>query len=417
MNYGCIGERLKHSFSKEIHNLLASYEYELVEIARDDLDGFMKRRDFKAINVTIPYKEQVIPYLYGIDEHAKKIGAVNTVVNRDGLLFGYNTDFYGMNKLIEHAGISLNGKKVAILGTGGTSKTAKAVAAALGAFEIIVVSRKKGDGVIDYSELYEKHSDVNVIINTTPLGMFPDVFSKAVELCKLPKLSGVIDAVYNPLRTALITDAVNLGIACEGGLYMLVAQAVRASEIFLGREYEDEVLEAVYRKIKAKKENIVLIGMPASGKSTVGRIVAQKLGRAFVDTDTLIEEKTGLAIPKIFENEGEQGFRKIESETVNEVSAQNSVVIATGGGVPVNNDNVKALSKNGRIYFLDRSLKLLCPTDDRPLTSTRQDMEKKYAERYDIYISSADVKINADDDAETVANSIIGDFENENIHN
>ncbi len=417
MNYGCIGERLKHSFSKEIHNLLASYEYELVEIPKCDLSSFMTARGFKAINVTIPYKEQVLPYLYYIDEHAKKIGAVNTIVNKDGNLYGYNTDFYGMSKLIAHAGIDLHGKKVAILGTGGTSKTAKAVATVLGACEIIVVSRKKGEDIIDYCELYEKHSDTEVIINTTPLGMYPDISSKAVDLYKFQKLEGVIDAVYNPLRTALITDAIKLGIPCEGGLYMLVAQAVRASEIFSGVEYQDEVLENVYRKIKASKENIVLIGMPACGKSTVGNIIAQKLGREFVDTDVLIEEKTGLRIAQIFENSGEAHFRDIEAETVNEISGRNGIVIATGGGVVLNKDNISALSKNGRIYFIDRPLELLCPTDDRPLTSTRRDMEKKYTERYDIYTSSADVIINASCDIEKVAEAIMGDFKNENICN
>lgn len=411
MNYGCIGEHLKHSFSKEIHNALADYEYELREIPKNELDNFMITRDFKAINVTIPYKEQVIPHLHYVDEHAKEIGAVNTVVNTDGLLFGYNTDFYGMSKLISHAGIDLCGKKVAILGTGGTSKTARAVAKAKGAGNIVVVSRRKGEGVIDYTELYEKYCDTEVVINTTPVGMYPENFSKAVDLHKFPKLCGVIDVVYNPLKTQLILDAENMRVPCKGGLYMLVAQAVRASEIFLGKEYKDDILENVYRKILKDKENIVLVGMPASGKSTVGKLIAEKLHREFADTDVLVEQKTGKSIPQIFEEEGEMAFRRIEAEIVAEVSKKTGVVIATGGGVVLSKDNVSALSQNGKIYFIDRPLKLLCPTDDRPLTATREAMEKKYNERYDIYKSCADVTINADSDAEKVAKAIMGDFE------
>ena len=417
MKYGCIGERLGHSFSKTVHNLLADYEYELKEISKDNLKNFMTSHQFQAINVTIPYKEQIIPYLHSIDEHARAIGSVNTVVNRDGLLYGYNTDFYGMSMLIRHADVSVKGEKVAVLGTGGTSKTAKAVAESLGAKEIVVVSRKRGNGVIDYEELYKKHSDINIIINTTPLGMYPDIFSKAVDLTKFPKLKGVIDAVYNPLRTSLVKDAINIGVPSEGGLYMLVAQAVKASEIFLGKEYNTGVLDKVYQKIKSDKENIVLIGMPASGKSTVGRIVADKLNREFVDTDLLIERKTGLSISQIFENSGEDAFRRIEAETVREISGQTGLVIATGGGLPLNKDNMSALSLNGKIYFIDRPLELLCPTDDRPLTSTREAMAKKFLERYDIYKSSADVLIKADCDKERVADAIIGDFNNENICN
>lgn len=410
MKYGCIGEHLKHSFSKEIHNALSDYAYEIKEIPKEELYDFMVKGDFCAINVTIPYKELVIPYLYFVEEHAKSIGAVNTIVNRDGRLYGYNTDFYGMKSLLTHANISVQGKKVAILGTGGTSKTAKAVATALSAREIITVSRDGKHGAVTYNELYEKHNDVEVIINTTPLGMYPNIFGKAVELSHFPKLSGVIDAVYNPLKTPLILEAESRGICAEGGLYMLVAQAVRAAEIFTDSSFPKAELDRVFAKIQKEKQNIVLIGMPASGKSTVGKLISDQLQRTFIDTDVMIAEKAKLTIPEIFNLHGQKKFRELESETVCQVAAKTGVVIATGGGVPLKKENIQALSENGRIYWIDRPLECLMPTDDRPLSATKEAIAQRYKERYDIYKASADVQIQADCDAEQVADKIMGDF-------
>lgn len=410
MKYGCIGEHLKHSFSKEIHNSLSDYEYELKEIPKDKLDEFMTLHDFKAINVTIPYKEAVIPYLSYIDAAAKEIGAVNTIINKDGRLYGYNTDFYGMSMLIAHAGIDLKNKKVAILGTGGTSKTASAVAKSLLAREILTVSRTKKDGTITYEELYENHKDLDVIINTTPLGMFPNNFTKAVDIKRFANLSGVIDAVYNPLRTQLISDAQKRGIKAEGGLYMLVAQGVLASEIFLDKKYEKGMLDEVFEKLRRKKENIVLIGMPSSGKSTVGKEIAKRIGRNFYDTDELIEQQAKKKPSEIIMSMGEEYFRKLESDIVNEVSKETGAVIATGGGVVLKKENINTLSQNGRIYFLDRPFALLLPTQDRPLTSTKEALLKKYNERYSIYETSADVKIDASGDVNEVSNAIMGEF-------
>lgn len=410
MKYGCIGEHLKHSFSKEIHNSLSGYEYELKEIPKDKLDEFMTLHDFKAINVTIPYKEAVIPYLSYIDAAAKEIGAVNTIINKDGRLYGYNTDFYGMSMLIAHAGIDLKNKKVAILGTGGTSKTASAVAKSLLAREILTVSRTKKDGTITYEELYENHKDLDVIINTTPLGMFPNNFTKAVDIKRFANLSGVIDAVYNPLRTQLISDAQKRGIKAEGGLYMLVAQGVLASEIFLDKKYEKGMLDEVFEKLRRKKENIVLIGMPSSGKSTVGKEIAKRIGRNFYDTDELIEQQAKKKPSEIIMSMGEEYFRKLESDIVNEVSKETGAVIATGGGVVLKKENINTLSQNGRIYFLDRPFALLLPTQDRPLTSTKEALLKKYNERYSIYETSADVKIDASGDVNEVSNAIMGEF-------
>ncbi len=410
MKYGCIGEHLKHSFSKEIHNALADYEYEIKEIPRSELDGFMKNGDFNAINVTIPYKELVIPYLYFVDERAKEIGAVNTVVNRNGRLYGYNTDFYGMTMLLSHANIDVRNKKVVILGTGGTSKTAKAVAKALSAREIITVSRSGKDGAVTYDELHSRHSDAEVIINTTPAGMYPNIFEKTVELSGFKSLCGVIDAVYNPLKTPLVLEAESRGIAAEGGLYMLVAQALRASEIFTNTSFDTAALDCVYEKIKRDKQNIVLIGMPASGKSTVGRLVAEKLRRDFVDTDEMIAEKAGMSIPNIFAACGEKKFREMESEIIRDVSVSSGIVIATGGGVPLKTQNMSALCENGRIYFIDRSLERLIPTEDRPLSSTKEAIEQRYKERYSVYTAAADVIIDADCDAVSVADKITEEF-------
>ena len=408
--YGCIGERLKHSFSKEIHNALADYDYRIIEVEREGLGEFASAADFAAINVTIPYKEMIMPYLYSIDGHAESIGAVNTVVNRDGKLYGYNTDFYGMSRLLLHAKVSVAGKKVLILGTGGTSKTAYAVVRAEGAREVVRVSRTGREDAVTYEEMYERHTDAQIVINTTPAGMFPSIFDKAIELDRFPSLVGVIDAVYNPLRTPMILEAKRRGIAAEGGLYMLVAQAVRASEIFIDTKYDERECERVYKRIVSEKENIVLIGMPASGKSTVGKILAKTLGRRVIDTDKLIAERAGKDIPTIFREDGEAKFRELEAEVIREVASETGVIIATGGGAVLRSENTDALRENGRIYFIDRPLERLMPTDNRPLSSTKEDIEKRYHERYKIYTEAADVRVWANCFPKAVAEKIMKDF-------
>lgn len=393
MNYGCIGEKLSHSFSKEIHNKLFDYEYILKEIPREGLADFLEQKDFKAINVTIPYKEAVIPYLDFIDETAKKIGAVNTVVNKNGKLYGYNTDFLGMKALIEKNNLCLNGKKVLILGSGGTSKTACAVAQSLGAREIYRVSREEKDGCITYVTAQSRHADAEVIINTTPCGMYPRLNVAAVDIAAFPRLTAVVDAVYNPLRSRLVRDALDKGIPAAGGLYMLVAQAAFAAEYFTGCAVAPEKIDEIYRALFLAKQNIVLIGMPGSGKSTVGKLLAQALDMDFVDTDAVIVDQTKTPIPEIFANQGEKAFRDLESDAVAEVSSRQHTVIATGGGAVLREENVKLLGQNGRIYFLDRPLSAIEATADRPLSSSRQALEQRYAERYDIYRSSADVHV------------------------
>ena len=406
MTYGLIGEHLPHSYSKEIHNKLASYDYELVELTHSELDGFMRARKFRAINVTIPYKQDVIPYLETIDEHARMIGAVNTIVNRGGKLYGYNTDFYGMSAMIAHLGLCLAGKKVAVLGTGGTSHTACEVARSMGAKSLLTVSRTARDGCITYADLVRENTDTQILINTTPCGMYPNPEGKAVDVAAFPALEGVVDAVYNPLRPQLVMDAMARGIPAEGGLYMLVAQAVRASEIFLDTEYPADTTERVYRKIFLQKENIVLVGMPACGKSTVGRLIAEHTGRAFCDLDEEIVKAAGMSIPEIFQRDGEIGFRNLETQVLKAVAQQNSMVLATGGGAILRDENVVALRRNGRLYFIDRPLEELMPTEDRPLASSREAIRKRFEERYPRYCAVADSRVPVYGDAEAVARSI-----------
>lgn len=410
MKYGLIGEHLGHSFSKDVHGLLSDYEYTLVELAPDKLDGFMREASFKAINVTIPYKEKVIPYLSYISKEAKMIGAVNTVVNRDGKLYGYNTDFFGMTSLINKMRLSIGGKKTVILGTGGTSKTAYAVSKSLGADPIITVSRTKKNGAIDYDELISEHSDAQIIINTTPVGMYPDNFSSPIDLSSFTKLEGVIDAIYNPIRSMLVVDALERGIKAEGGLYMLVAQAVYASEIFLGKKHPIEKLNKIYKKIKRRKENIVLIGMPASGKTTLAKLISKELSRTVYDTDRMIVSSQGKSIPDIFEVDGEEAFRDYETREIANVSLQNNSVIATGGGSILKRENVKMLKQNGVLFFIDRPCEKLLPTIDRPLANSLDQIRKRYNERYDIYVSSADVVVDANDTPVSTLKIILGAF-------
>lgn len=412
MEYGCIAEHLGHSFSREIHGELADYFYELREIPSDELERFMTERDFLGINVTIPYKERVIPYLSFIDEQAKEIGAVNTVVNRGGTLYGYNTDFYGMSALIGRMGVELQGRKVAVLGTGGTSRTARAVARALGAREILMVGRTPREGVISYEKLYASHSDVEFLINTTPLGMYPNLGGSAVELSHFPMLLGVADAVYNPIRTTLVLDARRQGIPAEGGLFMLVAQAVRASEIFLDTAHPVQATERVYQKILQQKENIVLIGMPGCGKSTVGALLAKEMGRTYCDLDTLIEQAAGKTIPELFADEGEDAFRDLETRVLKEeLARRNGLIIATGGGAILRDENVDALRHNGRLYFLDRPVEELIPTDDRPLALDAEAILARYRERYSRYCEVADVQIKVMGDAAWVADAVRKEFD------
>lgn len=409
MQYGLIGEKLPHSFSPEIHALFADYDYRICELSPEKLDSFMRERDFLGINVTIPYKKSVIPYLDFISDEAKRIGAVNTVVNKDGRLYGYNTDFAGLRGLILHEGMDISGKKVLILGTGGTSLTARAVAESLGASGIYRVSRHPEGEDISYDEAYSKYSDAEVIINTTPVGMFPNVAAAPVDIEKFPSLHSVVDVIYNPLRTSLVSEAKKRGIKACGGLYMLMYQGACASELFTGTKIDDEIAERAYCRILAKKENIVLTGMPSSGKTTVGELLSQKLGLPVYDSDILIKEKIGCEIKDYFAKCGEEAFRNVESEVIAELSCRTGCIISTGGGAVLRAENVENLKKNGRIYFLDRPIEKLIFTPDRPLSSSADALRKRFDERYNIYLDTSDVRVDADGTPEECAEIIIED--------
>ncbi len=390
MKYGLIGEKLSHSFSKEIHEALCDYEYEIRELAPDEVAPFLEKRDFCGINVTIPYKEKVIPYLDEISLAARKIGAVNTIKNVDGRLIGDNTDFYGMREMIVRAGIDLDNKKVLILGTGGTSKTARAVAADLGARRTVMVSRIPGENTVTYEAALEIHKDAEVIINTTPAGMFPKTESKPIELSGFKELSGVIDVIYNPLRTRLIMEAEDNCIPATGGLMMLILQAARAAEIFLGEEIPEEKVEDVIKKIYESKENIVLIGMPGCGKTTIGLKLAEMTGRQLIDTDDVITDRTGCPPSAIIRSDGERAFRRIETEAVESISKTGGNIIATGGGVVTREENIKLLRQNGRLIYLDCLPSDLIPTESRPLSSTTSAIRALYEVRKPLYESAAD---------------------------
>lgn len=413
MKYGLIAERVGHSFSAEIHKQLFGYEYELKAIAKDDLDEFMRSRDFDAINVTIPYKQTVIPYLDYVDQTALDIGAVNTIVNRDGKLCGANTDLPGLCALINREGIDVKDKKVLVLGSGGTSKTALYAAKHLGCCEAYRVSRSSKDGCITYKEAAEYHTDAEIIINTTPAGMFPDIGTSAIDISLFPKLEGVVDAVYNPLRSKLVCDALKKGIKAAGGLYMLVAQAAYAAEMFVGKKVVPHRIDEIYSDLFMSKQNIVFVGMPGSGKSTTATLVAEALGLEYIDTDDEIFKKTGKPAHEIIQESGEKAFRDIESEVVKEVSALQGKVIATGGGAILRQENVDLLRENGRIYFLDRHIDEIHTSSDRPLSSNRDDLEKRFNERYSIYLSCCDCRIQCVDGKQLNANAVLNDINKE----
>ena len=390
MKYGCIGEHLPHSFSKEIHGEIGAYDYILKELTPDEVPAFMREKDFAGINVTIPYKQTVIPFLDQIDETAEAIGAVNTVVNSGGELRGYNTDLYGLTRLIRRVGLNLTDKKVLILGTGGTSRTAAYAARTLGARSVLKISRSAKEGAVSYEEALRDHTDAEIILNTTPCGMYPHPDAQPLPLKPFSRLQGVADAIYNPLRSRLVLEARSLGLPAEGGLYMLVAQAVRASELFLGTAHPEDLTDRIYGRILRRKENLVLIGMPGSGKSAVGHALAGKTGLPFFDTDQLIVDRAGKPITDIFRDSGEKAFRDLETDIVRELSLRSGIIISTGGGAVLRPENVTALKQNGRLFWLDRDPDDLVPTDDRPLADTAEKMKNLYRERKPVYRSAAD---------------------------
>lgn len=409
MEYGLIGKKLAHSFSPELHALFGCKKYELTELSEEELSGFFAARSFLGINVTVPYKEAVLKYLDELSPEAKAIGAVNTVVNKDGRLFGYNTDFFGLCTLVEHAGISLEHRNVLILGTGGTSKTAAAACAHLGAGSVLKVSRNPQGGELSYAKA-EKKADTEIIINTTPAGMFPDNAEMPMDISALPRLCGVIDAVYNPLCTRLVLKAQEKGIPAEGGLYMLAAQAARAEELFAEKSISAAEINSAYKALMQKKQNIVLIGMPSAGKTAVGRAAAEKLGKSFFDSDELAAAIAGKSIEGIFAQGGEAAFRKAEAEAAELLAKQSGAVIATGGGTVLSPKNMELLRQNGRVYYINRPFGELSAGGGRPLSKTPEQLLRLFEERKPLYEKYCDSVINSGASAEETAAALLEDF-------
>lgn len=387
MEYGLLGEKLGHSFSPQLHSALADYDYRLYPTPPEAVAELFRRREIKGLNVTIPYKQTVIPLCDEVDPRAAAIGAVNTVVNREGRLTGYNTDIDGLIYLAKRAGVEMAGKKVVILGSGGTSRTARAAARELGAADVVVVSRHGED---NYENL-SRHADGQVLINTTPVGMYPNCGASPVSLEAFPRLEGVLDVVYNPLRTALLMQAEARGVPCSCGLPMLAAQARRAAELFTGEHIPDHRLEKVVSDLTARVQNVVLIGMPGCGKSAVGRALAKRLGKTFVDLDAEIVSRAGRPIPDIFAKEGEDAFRALESQAVREAGARTGCVLSTGGGVVTREENYPPLRQNGVIVHITRALDLL-PTNGRPVSQST-DLRELWRRREPLYQSFADLTV------------------------
>ncbi len=400
--YGLLGEHLPHSFSPQIHSALGNKDYTLFEVAPQHLEAFMKEHNFKGINVTIPYKKAVIPYLDVISPEAQKIGAVNTIKVKDGKLYGDNTDYFGFKYMVEKSGVTIHNKKALVLGSGGASLTVQAVLRDMGASEIVVLSRN-GDN--NYVNMYIKHTDAEIIVNTTPVGMYPDNLNTLVHLDRFPNLSGVLDVVYNPLKTRLVLDAEQRNIPSSAGLSMLVAQAKKAHEIFFDTTVENEICEQIERSLTLQMCNIVLIGMAGCGKSTIGKRLAELLKKDLIDTDEMIVNTENKPIPEIFAEKGEDYFRWCENVAVNIAGREKSQIIATGGGVITRPENYNSLKQNGIIVFINRDADLL-PTNGRPL-SQMHGVKALYEKRMPLYRQFADIEVDGNGTVEEVANRIV----------
>lgn len=403
MKYGLIGEKLGHSHSPRIHKLLGNAEYRLVPLSKKDLDLFMRSKDFAGINVTIPYKKDVIPYCDFLSDEAREIGSVNTVIHRDGRLFGYNTDCFGLSELIRQTGVMLTEKKVIILGSGGTSLTAHYVAKQQNAAEIVVVSRH---GENNYGNI-TAHHDADVIINTTPVGMYPNNGAAPIDLSLFGNLSGVTDVIYNPVRSALVIDAIDRGIPASGGLAMLVYQAAKAHQLFLSEKKSDlDNTNYVYNKILKEVSNIILIGMPGSGKTTIGKLLAKKMNRRFIDTDHEIVKKENKSIPEIFARDGEAYFRRIESDIISDICKCSGTVISVGGGGVLCPENRMAIRQNGIIIHITRPVQLL-GVEGRPLSKSSEALSKMQSVRQPVYQELCDFEIENIKPAEYAVDGII----------
>lgn len=404
--YGLIGKTLKHSLSPEIHKHFYDYEYSLIELNEEELKNFLTKKDFTAVNVTIPYKQAVIPYLTKIDDFAKKIGSVNTVKKeKDGTLTGYNTDYFGFSYLLKSNGINVENKKAIVLGSGGSSKTVCTVLNDLGAKSVTVISRS---GENNYQNI-SKHFDAEIIVNTTPVGMYPDNLNVPIDLTDFNDVEAVVDIIYNPLKTKLLLDAKKLKIKYANGLSMLVAQAKMAAEIFLDKKIPDTEIERVHKILKKQTENIVLVGMPGVGKSTIAKELGKTLNRIVFDTDKVIEEKAQKTISEIFEEYGEEYFRNLEADAAKKIGKKISSVIATGGGIIKKRENFEALKQNGFVVFLNRDIDELS-LSGRPLSTDRERLKEMYRERYPKYKEIADTEVLVQDKISDTVKNILNNF-------
>lgn len=422
MKYGLIGEHLGHSFSKQIQTRIAEienvkdYDYQLVELDKEEFKEFMEKKDFKGINVTIPYKKDVIPYLDEMDESAKAIGAVNTIINVDGKLKGYNTDFGGFLYMVKAHNVHMEGKKVLIIGNGGACAAVKAVCKHENAKDIVIVSRSANRGAISYDEMYTSHLDADIVVNTSPVGMFPNIVNAPIDVSWFHKLECVLDVVYNPILTRLCFEAQEADIKRVIGLEMLIAQAKYAFEIFENMSFDDSIIDEIKKEMLKDRCNIVLIGMPSAGKTTIGKMLEEKLGKEFFDLDDMIIVKAGKSIPEIFQESGEAGFRAIETEVAIEASKMNNKIIATGGGVVKHKVNMDFLRLNGITIFIDRDIdKLISSDPNRPLSSSKQALQQMYKERYPLYqkyaayiaVNNANIEETVDDIVNTYHSILI----------
>ena len=403
MEYGLIGEKLGHSYSQMIHARLADYRYELKEVAPERLDAFIEARNFRGLNVTIPYKQAVMKHCAELSPEAMEVGSVNTLIVRpDGSLFGHNTDIDGFIYMLRRGEIDPAGAKTVILGSGGTSLTARAALTRLGAREIVTVSRK---GPVDYAALYAEHADAEILVNATPVGMYPKNGASPVELDRLPGVRGVADVIYNPEKTALILAAQAKGIPAVSGLSMLVAQAREAAELFAGRVIPAGRVEDIVSEIGAQTLNLILVGMPGCGKSTLGQAVAAALQREFVDCDAEIVRRAGKSIPEIFAQDGEGAFRALESGVLADVCRGHGLVISTGGGAVLRAENRDAMRQNGRVCLIRRALALL-PRDGRPLSASEDAVARLWEARRAAYETAADFPVENDGTVEEAAEKI-----------
>ena len=404
MRYGLIGEKLGHSFSKDIHERIADYTFDLIPLSKEEFKEFMEKKEFAAINVTIPYKKDVIPYLDEMDEHAKAIGAVNTIVNQNGKLKGYNTDFTGFLYMVKKHNVHMEGKKVLIIGNGGASAAIQAVVRHEKAGQMVVVDVVTGNGAISYDEMFSSHLDAEIIINTSPIGMYPRIGNAPIDISMFHKCEAVMDVIYNPILTRLCFEAQEMDIKRVNGLEMLIAQAKQSVEFFLDKQIDDQIIDDIYQDMLKEHCNIVLIGMPSAGKTTIGKMLEDRMQKEFIDLDDVIIEKAGKSIPEIFEESGEAGFRAIETEAAIEVSKLNNKIIATGGGTIKHKVNMDYLRQNGITIFIDRDVdKLISSDPNRPLSKSSDALQKMHAERLPLYQKyAAYVAVNNSDIESTV---------------